>query len=608
MKNLLIIWLLVCFKLSATHIVGGEMTYKYLGSNEYELKLKLYIDCYNGSTQAIAQDLYANIGIFEGDSGKLIQGLCQSPIRNSPIRVSKTNYNCIKISPNACVDAYEYITNVVLPPIKGGYYLSFQRCCRNNTIVNIINPLSTGENIWTKINDTLSFGYNSSPEFKNLPPNFLCTNAQLIFDHSATDIDGDSLVYEFFHPYNGATNNNPRPECNLFENPPFTQIVFGSSYTFNNAIPSSPVVSLNRYTGELRITPIQVGQYVVGIVVKEFRDGRLIGYTQRDYQFNVQDCVFETTSAFVNPSVNCNREVFFTNNSQNADTYKWEFGDSTTLNDTSSTKNGYYRYAKPGSYWVKLLAAKGNCVDSIKKLVTVFDRINFKLPNDTTICPGSSLKIVPDSIYKSASYLWNNGTKDSFIIVNTDGSYWLNVTLGNCSTNDTINIAFDKLVVDLISDSLECNPQTYELNAILKARGSYKSINWNSKDYPIPINYQDSFLVIRNKGHFTIEGLTKNNCPYSDSLTIVGFDASKLLRTGNVFTPNGDQINDAFPAESPGYSYKLQVFNRWGIEVYKGENSPWYANGFPNGVYYYFIEMEACGSDNQLHGVVQVIK
>lgn len=597
-----------CLKATATHIVGGEMTYQYLGANQYEIKLKLYIDCFNGNPGAISQDLYANIGIFEGDSGKYLQALCQSVLRNAPVRVSKTNYNCIKISPNACVDAYEYIVVVTLPPRKGGYYLSFQRCCRNNTIVNIINPQSTGENIWTKVNDTTSIGYNSSPEFKNLPPNYLCTNAPLVFDHSATDADGDSLVYEFFHPYTGATATAPRPECNQYQQPAFPQIQFEPSYTYLNAIPSLPVVSLNKSTGELKITPILSGQFVVGIMVKEFRNGVLIGYTQRDYQFNVQNCVFETTSAFVNPSVNCNREVFFTNNSQNADNYRWEFGDSSTLSDTSVLKDGYYKYPKAGSYWVRLKASKGNCVDSIVKLVTVFDRINFNLPADTIICLGSSLKLSPDTFYYQGTYLWNTGSNDTFIVVNSSGSYWLNVTLGNCNSYDTVNIVVDNLKLDLISDSLTCDPETYDLTAVLRLSGRYNTLRWESDVLKIPEDYTDSFLPISKKGNYRVSGINANNCPYLDSVFIEGIDIRQQFRTPNVFTPNGDKINDYFPAEKASYKYHVQVFNRWGILVHDERNIPWSAAGFPSGVYYYFIEMEACGFDNRLHGVIHVVK
>jgi len=35
----------------STHIVGGEMGYKYLGSNQYRIRLDLYIDCQNGNLQ-----------------------------------------------------------------------------------------------------------------------------------------------------------------------------------------------------------------------------------------------------------------------------------------------------------------------------------------------------------------------------------------------------------------------------------------------------------------------------------------------------------------------------------------------------------------------------
>ena len=179
--------------ISASHIVGGEMTYSYKGNHKYDVKLLLYIDCYNGSSSAIASDKNATIVVFDGSTNQVISNLCQSVTRNNPVRVSKSNYSCIKITPNACVDAYEYNYSFTLPPIVGGYYLSVQRCCRNSTINNINNPSTIGENIWTYINDTAKIGFNSSPIFNTLPPNFLCTNTPLEIDHSATDTDGDSL-------------------------------------------------------------------------------------------------------------------------------------------------------------------------------------------------------------------------------------------------------------------------------------------------------------------------------------------------------------------------------------------------------------------------------
>lgn len=610
MKKYLLIFigLFYAHSLSATHIVGGELTYKHFGNDKYEIKLKLYIDCYNGSSAAIAQDQYAILTFYSGDSGNVLTQYCQSVLRNSPVRVSKTNYNCIKIAPDACVDAYEYITTLTIPPRKDGYYVSFQRCCRNGSIVNLINPLSTGANFWTKMNDTLDIGYNSSPVFKNLPPNFLCTNAPLIFDHSAIDPDGDSLVYEFFHPYTGGTTNGSRPECNQTQKPPFSQILFSAGYSYNLAIPSSPAVSLNSATGMLKIVPTMAGQFVVGIVVKEFRKGKLIGFTQRDYQFNVQNCVFETTSAFINPSVNCNREVFFTNNSQNADSYHWDFGDTTTSADTSNSKSGYYRYPDAGSYWVKLIAAKGNCMDSISKLVSVFDRIKFSLPRDTIICKGRKMLIAPDTFYQSAAYLWNSGQTDSFLVIDKAGQYWLNVKLGNCDSYDTVNIVYDTLAIRLIGENITCDPNSYELVGFVRAQGQLLKLDWDSRPKGlIPLNFHDSVLQISKKGIYYVSGLNKNGCPFSDSTGVESMDMSTYFKIGNVFTPNGDSLNEAFPDIAPPYHYKITIFDRWGVKVYEGKDEPWNASQYADGMYLYFIDMEACDVRKSTHGVVHVM-
>jgi len=67
--------------------------------------------------------------------------------------------------------------------------------------------------------------------------------------------------------------------------------------------------------------------------------------TRSNFQFAIQDA--ECTS-------NCT--VTFTNLSQNADTYLWDFGDATA---SSALVNPSHIYVNPGSYNVKLTAARG---------------------------------------------------------------------------------------------------------------------------------------------------------------------------------------------------------------------------------------------------------
>jgi len=58
----------------ATHIVGGELNYLYLGNNDYQITLTVYRDCVNGNPAAIFSDSIASIGIFNMNN-ILIQSL-----------------------------------------------------------------------------------------------------------------------------------------------------------------------------------------------------------------------------------------------------------------------------------------------------------------------------------------------------------------------------------------------------------------------------------------------------------------------------------------------------------------------------------------------------
>ncbi len=67
---------------------------------------------------------------------------------------------------------------------------------------------------------------------------------------------------------------------------------------------------------------------------------------------------FTTTS----PAILPNTTVYFTNNSLNASTYTWDFGDA---GNTSNDINPWYTYPGMGTYTVSLTASSGNCPDSI---------------------------------------------------------------------------------------------------------------------------------------------------------------------------------------------------------------------------------------------------
>lgn len=518
--------------LKSTHIVGGELTYQVVGTNVYKLRLDLYIDCLNGNSSAISSDAQAIIGIFNGNTNRILNGYPISVNRKGPVRVNKTNYNCIAVSPNACVDHYYYETTVTLPPITGGYYVSFQRCCRNGTISNIINPGATGANYWAYIPDARVWGKeNSSAVFNELPPNFLCTNTPLKFDHSAKDADGDSLVYELITPYTGADQNDPRPDNTAtngyLQEPPFTQITWNTGYNNLNPIDGNPKMTIDPVTGYLTLVPTKVGQFVVGIVVKEYRKGKLVTQTIRDYQFNVQSCIIDVVASYFVPKVICGFKYQFVNQSNGATRYHWDFGVIDSTKDTSNLAKPQFTYPKAGTYRVKLYAYKNKCVDSFSADITVVEPVKPKLPNDTILCPGNVYKL--KSNIKADFYSWSNGSVKDTISVTKDGTYWLGITIKSCTWYDTVKITYDRNVIKAQGDTVFCNddPIAHPITSFLTPKSTYL---WST-------NETTNNITAVKPGKYIVTGTTENGCKSKDTVDVSKYSPVKVAINDTVVCP-----------------------------------------------------------------------
>ncbi len=513
LKFLLFIILGWVNSLLATHIVGGEMTYTYLGNNQYKLRLDLYIDCINGNPQAIDSDKTALFGIFYGNTRQMVPGYPISVGRSGPERITKTNYNCIAVQPNACVDHYWYERTVTLSPRTGGYYISFQRCCRNGTISNIIDPGGAGANYWTFIPNANQVGNNNSAVFKELPPNFLCTNTALRFDHSAKDPDGDSLVYSLTTPFTGGNRDFPRPDdgaSGQLDRPPFDVISWRNAYTAQDPINGFPKMNIDSQTGFLTLTPTQAGQFVVGISVKEYRNGVFINETIRDYQFNVQACVINVMSSFFAPKFICGYEYLFTNYSQGAQRYFWDFGVADQTDDTSNQTKPLFKYPRPGTYTVMLVAYKNNCSDTFRLTVNVVEPVIPQLPSDTILCPGNTLVLKSD--VNGDSYTWNTGSIIDSIVVTKEGQYILGVSQKTCVWYDTINVFYDRDSALAYGDTLFCSDETFNQTIGVKAI--------NGAIYQWSNNVTSREQNVSTKGWYRVNVTTVNGCKSSDSVQV----------------------------------------------------------------------------------------
>ena len=74
--------------------------------------------------------------------------------------------------------------------------------------------------------------------------------------------------------------------------------------------------------------------------------------------------------------------------------WRWDFGDTQTLADTSRLKNPVYTYTVPGTYNATLIVASDKgCVDTVIKAVTIVDKPVFAVTNDTLICSIDTLRL-----------------------------------------------------------------------------------------------------------------------------------------------------------------------------------------------------------------------
>ena len=70
---------------------------------------------------------------------------------------------------DVCVHRAVYRSIVTLPQTPGGYTIVYQRCCRNQTLQNIVAPLNTGAVFSVQISDVALAVCNSSPRYEDWP-------------------------------------------------------------------------------------------------------------------------------------------------------------------------------------------------------------------------------------------------------------------------------------------------------------------------------------------------------------------------------------------------------------------------------------------------------
>ncbi|MBL7939517.1 MAG: PKD domain-containing protein [Flavobacteriales bacterium] len=389
-----------------THVLGGEMFYDKLLGNQYRVTLKLYRDCGPGNTNGTGFDAEIQLAIYDGNNVFQFSQFVGFTGENSvPVDLSNP---CLAAPPTICAAWAEYITTVELPPNATGYVISYQRCCRTPTIINLPSGLLQGLTCTVQIPPSSS-GNNSSPRFSDYPPVALCLGQDMTFDHSATDPDGDVLVYDLFTPYAGGTPDDPAP---LAPPPPYTNILWAPGYSSGDPIDADPGLSIDPGTGVLSVHPTLAGSFAAGIRVREFRNGQLLSASIRDVRFDVVPCEVNIVSSVQDQQEFCTGlTVAPENESINGQFWHWDFGDPGMTSDTSNLAEPQWTYANEGSYTITLVANPGwPCADTSFSTYEVHPPLAPYFDRPPIRCTDESAQFVAQgSFTEAASISWDFG-------------------------------------------------------------------------------------------------------------------------------------------------------------------------------------------------------
>ena len=256
-----------------------------------------------------------------------------------------------------------------------------------------------------------------------------------------------------------------------------------------------------------------------------------------------------------------------------------------------------------GTYFVTTNDNSTNC-SVIDTIIAFFD-----LPNGivdltlTTVFADSNLW--GNSTY---TYLWDNGE----ILAHANicpGSHWVEVTdTFGCMVDSFFTIDPLLITLDPAELILECDLENLDVVITADATGGIAPYT-----YLWPNGSTDNLINLSlSPGNYTVTVMDANACGKDTSFVIATISSECVP---NVFSPNGDNINDTWDLEST-FLYsdsEIRVYSRYGRLIFQsvGYATAWdgkniNGNDVNDGVYFYHIEV---GHDfDAIKGSVTIIR
>jgi gliding motility-associated-like protein len=256
-----------------------------------------------------------------------------------------------------------------------------------------------------------------------------------------------------------------------------------------------------------------------------------------------------------------------------------------------------YTVTQPGTYFLTATNSCGNASDTIT--VSYQDAPDpFSLGPDTLLCLGETILLSSPSIFYDV--MWQDGSGMLHLVVNHPGTYSLTLSNACGTANDEITIDYDTRVPQIDIEPIHswCEGDVISFDVTQPFDVTYL---WNT-------GASNPSISISTPGTYTVDIATSCLSRSFEFVVEEDVDCQEentddvKIYIPNVFSPNGDGVNDTF---SPGFNSGLNVvsvsgkiYDRWGGLVYSstGPNFSWDGKlsdeVMMTGVYVYVLRIE----------------
>lgn len=461
--------LLISTSSFATHLAGGELTYRWISGTTYEFTATFYRDCAGvNAPSTLVLEYYS--ASCPGANRK------QATLNPVPGTGQEITFACGAgqttcnggLSPG--FQEWKYRATVDLKKNCTDWVFSWSTGKRNNAITTLVNPGGADMYIEATL-DNVNAPTASSPTFTNVPVTLVCAGQTFAYNQGALDPNGDSLSYSFICP---RTNSS-------------TCVTYNSPYSPTNPIASSPGVTIDPLTGDIVMNPTTIQVGVATILVNKYRNGLLIGSVLRDMEILVVNCSntlptatgINGTNVFAD-TICAGSTVCFNVLSNDLDagqvvTMTWNnaIPGATFITSGSPYPTGTFCWtpsladARTSPYTFTVTVKDNNCpingVQSYAFSVWV-PPIAVAISSSPIGCNGSlgTATALGSGGVGPYSYLWNPGGQTTATATGLSAgvTYTVVATDNNgCSNSNTINLTSPTSIVASISDStnVSCN-------------------------------------------------------------------------------------------------------------------------------------------------------